>query len=252
MTRMSRPGRPGGCGMSGWRGFTLIELLVVVAIVAVLIALALPVIGRLRAGAETTGSLSNLRQVHVLLMNYVNENNYMFPSALGSTADDPAARYHWRRVIWESANGAFEGDVVAQMQSSEYADVMWCPLMVSRHGQQQHPWGRGSYAINFFFIDSTWRLGDDYRNLVRADMKGKREPLIMTGSLLDSNPEFGTWEAIQSSSYPYDTDWMNLHYAYGSGEDQALAVFLDGHTEMIGIERGSALDPLLANPADFE
>ena len=62
-------------------GFTLVELLVVVAIIGILVAMLIPALGRMRAAALTTASLSNLRQIHVLMQNYLNQNNYVYPPA---------------------------------------------------------------------------------------------------------------------------------------------------------------------------
>ena len=64
-------------------GFTLVELLVVVAIIGILAALLVPVVGRMRNAALTTASVSNLRQIHMMLTSYLNDNNNYFPSALG-------------------------------------------------------------------------------------------------------------------------------------------------------------------------
>jgi prepilin-type N-terminal cleavage/methylation domain-containing protein len=241
---------PASARLSG--GFTLLELLIVIALIAVLAAILVPVAGRLRNSALTAASTNNLRQIHTLFTTYLGENNNVFPTALGSTAENPAARYHWRRTIWEKTYGPFEGDVADKMAHSDYAKIMWCPLMVKKYGQEQHPWGRGSYAINFFFIDPTWRAGDPIRVLNREDLKGRVEPLIMTGTVLKSSPKFGTWEAVQSGRFPYDTDWMNLNYEYGSGQNSALGLFLDGHVETISKQRGAELDPLLRDATNFE
>jgi len=246
------PQAPASAPVKGSTGFTLIELLIVIAIIAVLAALLIPVAARMQNGALTVASTNNLRQIHTLFAAYLGENNNVFPTALGSTAEDPAARYHWRRVIWEKTHGPFEGNVMSAMATSDYGKLMWCPLMAKKYGMEQHPWGRGSYAINFFFIDPTWRAGDPIRVLNREELKGRKEPLIMTGTVLKSSPKFGTWEAIQSAKFPYDTDWMNLNYAYGSAGNQALGLFLDGHVETISTERGKQLDPLLRDNTNFE
>jgi prepilin-type N-terminal cleavage/methylation domain-containing protein len=235
------------------RGFTLVEMLVVIVIIAVLIALIVPIVSSAQRSAKTTASMSNLRQIHTIFMTHLSENNNFFPSATGGTRDDPTPGRFWRRTIWESAHGEFNDATVEQeMQSSGYDDVMWCPLMVGKHGKSQHPGGRGSYAINFFFIDGGWRTGDEFRHLNRQDLKGSVEPLIMTGTVLETNPEFGTWEAVQSSLYPYNTAWMNLNYAYGASGKNALGLFIDGHIEAIPRDKGVDLHPLLSDPTNFE
>ena len=242
--------------------FTLIELLVVIAIIAVLAALLVPVAGRMRNAALTTASISNLRQIHMMFTSYVNENNNSFPSALGWETEAPNYGKYWRRAIWEYSRGPFSNDsgqAIKEMGTSDYAKIMWCPLMVKKYGQEQHPWGRGSYAINGFFLDPAWGNSrydgentEKTRHLARENLKGKIEPLIMAGTVQKSSPKFGTWDAITSSQYPYDTDWKNLSYEYGSGANSAIGVFLDGHTEIISKADGVKLNELLSNFNNFE
>ena len=55
------------------RGFTLIELLVVIAIIAILAAILFPVFARAREKARQTACLSNLKQVGLGFMMYVQD-----------------------------------------------------------------------------------------------------------------------------------------------------------------------------------
>jgi len=61
------------------RGFTLIELLVVIAIIAILAAILFPVFARARAAARKTTGISNLKQIGLGTMMYVQDYDERFP-----------------------------------------------------------------------------------------------------------------------------------------------------------------------------
>lgn len=68
------------------RGFTLVELLTVLAIVVILVALLLPMLGRMRAEAKTAACQSNLRQMGVAFNTYAADNRGLLP-AVSKRAD---------------------------------------------------------------------------------------------------------------------------------------------------------------------
>ncbi len=61
--------------------FTLVELLVVIGIIAVLISILLPAISKARESSRITQCLSNIRQIGLTTIMYINENRGLLPDA---------------------------------------------------------------------------------------------------------------------------------------------------------------------------
>ncbi|BDI29180.1 hypothetical protein CCAX7_12310 [Capsulimonas corticalis] len=62
-------------------GFTLIELLVVIAIIAILAAILFPVFAKAREKARQISCASNLRQLGLAAMQYIQDNDEILPGA---------------------------------------------------------------------------------------------------------------------------------------------------------------------------
>src|SRR5438105_14223947 len=73
------------------RAFTLIELLVVIAIIAILAAILFPVFARAREKARQTTCTSNVKQLGLAWMMYVQDYDETFPpnNSTNVTANNP-------------------------------------------------------------------------------------------------------------------------------------------------------------------
>src|SRR3989441_2189614 len=70
----------------GKTGFTLIELLVVIAIIAILAAILFPVFAQARDKARQTTCLSNLKQIGLGYMQYVQDFDGTWPCQAGDAS----------------------------------------------------------------------------------------------------------------------------------------------------------------------
>ena len=79
--------------------FTLIELLVVIAIIAILAAILFPVFARARENARRSSCQSNLKQIGLGILQYVQDYDEMYPRSELAAEDAQGVRMSWDRQI---------------------------------------------------------------------------------------------------------------------------------------------------------
>jgi prepilin-type N-terminal cleavage/methylation domain-containing protein/prepilin-type processing-associated H-X9-DG protein len=101
-------------------GFTLAELLVVIGVIAILIALLLPALSRVREMGRSIACLSNLRQLHLGTMMYVQANN----GTLRPPRADDYTPSIWYETLFDGRRGRYLGN---NYTISRFPALMACP-----------------------------------------------------------------------------------------------------------------------------
>ena len=117
------------------RAFTLTELLTVIGLIALLISLFMPVLGKVRAAANSANCLSNVRHVGVAWLGSVAENNGRLPNYVWFTQSTSESAYYgyWPGLV--DRNGV-RGDA---LRCPAARDALESPRAVG-YGDVAHAW----------------------------------------------------------------------------------------------------------------
>lgn len=130
--------------------FTLIELLVVIAIIALLAAILFPVFARARENARRASCQSNMKQIGLGLLQYVQDYDEIVPiCAQNNTGYHNSANFMWMDEIYPyvKSTGIFKCPSESRANATyDYAgDISTAVTNNNKYG---------SYAANAFYFDS--------------------------------------------------------------------------------------------------
>ncbi len=196
------------------KGFTLIELLVVIAIIAILAAILFPVFAKAREKARQTSCLSNVKQITLAIMQYVQDYDECMPAGMG----------YWTPYV--TPPGAGRGDTPWWRSCYPYVNngqVFRCPSHAG-FSSAINDWPafpeipRMSYGINM-------RLN----RYAIADIK-EHESVYMISA--DTNSYVYLYPSITTLSTSYDWN-SQLPAAAARHNDGVNFGFTDGHAKWL-------------------
>lgn len=231
------------------RGFTLVELLTIVGLAALLIALFLPVVGRVRVAAASAGCLSNLRQLGTAWTVSMAEEHGRLTDDRSYTPGEPneAWQGHWA--------GGIERQKVAPAALFCPAAPTPNPSSATRgYGSATHAWtGRygpmgtgiclnpgtyreGGYGLNRW-VTEQGGFGDAGSALRLADIKDPSNvPVFIDSAYADVRPDGGS-PAARAAPPP---DLAGAHAAPGSPEHWKILLARHGRGVNVYRADGSA------------
>jgi len=197
------------------RGFTLIELLVVIAIISILATILFPVFARARENARRASCMSNLKQIGLGTMMYIQDYDEEYPiyRVARSAADRDDKPYGWADALQPYIKSA---------------QLYQCPSEDNAYDTTLRPSDTDSDYTDYAY--NIW-IGGYYINDSGSGTKGAplRQSAIAETSL---TVMFMDWKAGNASNYSDTTarnglEWHN----YMRHLDGANLAFADGHAK---------------------
>jgi prepilin-type N-terminal cleavage/methylation domain-containing protein/prepilin-type processing-associated H-X9-DG protein len=231
-----RPLLMGSKSYNGRRGFTLLELLIVVTVIAVLASLILPALSRAKHAARSAKCVSNVRQISLSLLLYVDDNG-VYPLDAALPYDGALGRWYDALMPYVT-------------YSTNPSSVLNCPSYELIHARPPKGLpaavgpGLGSYGYNGY---CEFSLNEKGLPLVRESAVVSPSRMIAVGdsqlTITPSFPEQGRGPLvgrfvlnfqcipIQEKFYYYRQQLASTDARHPHGQFQIG--FCDGHIERI-------------------
>jgi prepilin-type N-terminal cleavage/methylation domain-containing protein/prepilin-type processing-associated H-X9-DG protein len=198
------------------KGFTLIELLVVIAIIAILAAILFPVFAKAREKARQSSCSSNLKQIGLGIMQYVQDWDETFPSGGHCLGNQPAGG----ELGW---TGTASLQPVADSYVKSNA-VFKCPSSVNTTDAANNRYAC-DYGLNMNIFPNGWHAippGNPVATITLAQLTKPASTVL----LYEDGHTFTINDVNYASVWSYGT----VAVRHSEGDN---ALFCDGHVKWI-------------------
>jgi len=224
------------------KGFTLIELLVVIAIIAILAAILFPVFAKAREKARQTSCLSNMKQMGLGWMQYVQDYDETFPAMI-IPADGYSGYWTYKIQPYIKSIQVMQCPSFGDNKSKFFATAgaglstdSWLGSDSGGHGPYFPSYGT-AYGMNdgLYWTGSAWNW---YCGPALASFKSPASTVMMADCYDHVNT---TWYGSFTIYYPNEsymgTSGSGIDFRHSEGANFAFA---DGHAKWM--KEGQAAD----------
>lgn len=192
----------------------MVELLVTIGIIVLLTSLLVPLASRWSAGAGSVGCVNNLRQIHLYLQAYAQDNNGAYPAVSDATTGNS-----WWLTLQNFINSP---DQVVGVRKKT---VFLCPASLKTYPGQV---ARRTYGMNCEGLKNAQGV-PDWRVPVRPLTQALAAQTLLVTDTKNAPANNGDgYQYFRASVAPTFADVVEARHS-----QKANALFLDGHVEAI-------------------
>jgi prepilin-type N-terminal cleavage/methylation domain-containing protein/prepilin-type processing-associated H-X9-DG protein len=229
------------------RGFTLIELLVVAAIIAVLAAMLFPVFAKAIGTAKSITCLSNLRQLGMACLMYMESWDERFPPfGYEIVKPDTSTQWQYWYALEEGSWPDFTYDLTKGLLEpyKMNTEIMRCPTFHPTHPMYGDGMGYGYNVALCWPPVKSGAVAHPSRTILFGDAALHYDPAVWPPPPVGRH----TWEStmLVAPSILFSWGYPSIEYRFHDLRHgrKANMVFVDGHAKSIAQNALEASDEL--------